>query len=962
MKILLTIIIAFLMPLGIYADDYTLLKEQYSKAGNREAVCLCDLRILQQQRHDAKTWEQKIGYLRKAEDMMKAYEDVPAAAEIAIEYYDMMETMLDPDNEYATKRKMSLLNYAINKWESWPRISLLRNIRRELTASGFAIYIDDGMLLPNRPKKLNIYSIRNIHDLHINIYKVDINGDTDLDVSIDEDYKKLKPLVAKKPVFSTTKQFDIRPYWKHRSDSVMIDGLPIGVYLLEVTTSNGYINPQRTLLRVSDMYIMHIPLPENSIDPKNKCVRYAIVSATTGKPIPHAPLRFKFVKNGIVTGTKTVTTDENGEAYYRFSGYDCPYWLWTYSDTDKAYGEYRGYGHNGALSQSSGVNDRVMVYTDRSIYRPGQTVHAAAMAWTADRDSMVSRVSEGKEVKLTLWDCDYKEVATKTVLTDSFGTASADFALPSSAATGFYSISADDRLLFKGGRTSFHVEQYNSQTIQEPSEECNDEHPADDSLGQDLAASQTPDTHHIAHHIADTEDWFHVSANRFPSDGSPVYIEVGSSAKATQLYWNICTNDKVIASGTRPMGDTVTTHQLRYKKEYGDGIIVSAAWVMNGLLYKHCATIKRPLPDDSLQVSWKTFRDKLTAGQKETWTLHIAAPGNHSDHSSAHKAQLLATMYDKSLDMLLPHEWPFLNNYPAEFLNIDWIARRSFPLSLYGLHTPRQETVDTLKLPQIYKQLFGQELTQDEINGKPYRPDRNVMYMPDETCSDYYDGDFMETVPDSENETATKLIEERVKRDYVARTNPASENEDQSISLPSPITETAFFYPALTTDENGDFNIEFTLPESTTTWRFMALVHDKQMNHAQIEAEVVATKTIMVKSDLPRFLLPGEKSAIKAHITNNSNREQKGKVHLQILESETNKVVMEKRQPFKVGVNSTATASFVVDASVLERKAGELPLFIARVYAEGKDFSDSEQYYLPLMTHEDGDTILQNYP
>ena len=56
------------------------------------------------------------------------------------------------------------------------------------------------------------------------------------------------------------------------------------------------------------------------------------------------------------------------------------------------------------------------------------------------------------------------------------------------------------------------------------------------------------------------------------------------------------------------------------------------------------------------------------------------------------------------------------------------------------------------------------------------------------------------------------------------------------------LNETAFFYPALTSDANGDVAIKFTLPESITTWRFMGLATDKDMNNVLVENEAVASK------------------------------------------------------------------------------------------------------------------------
>lgn len=96
------------------------------------------------------------------------------------------------------------------------------------------------------------------------------------------------------------------------------------------------------------------------------------------------------------------------------------------------------------------------------------------------------------------------------------------------------------------------------------------------------------------------------------------------------------------------------------------------------------------------------------------------------------------------------------------------------------------------------------------------------------------------------------------------------------------LNETAFFYPALESDNNGNVAIRFTLPESVTTWKFMGLAHDKEMRNGLLVDEAVAQKTVMVQPNMPRFLREGDKSSIVVKLFNTSDKKVSGNARMQI--------------------------------------------------------------------------------
>ena len=160
------------------------------------------------------------------------------------------------------------------------------------------------------------------------------------------------------------------------------------------------------------------------------------------------------------------------------------------------------------------------------------------------------------------------------------------------------------------------------------------------------------------------------------------------------------------------------------------------------------------------------------------------------------------------------------------------------------------------------------------------------------------------------------------------------------------LNETAFFYPALESDNQGNVAINFTLPESVTTWKFMGLAHDKEMRNGCLVDETVAQKTVMVQPNMPRFLREGDKSSIVVKLFNTSDKKVSGNARMQILDPETNKMVWQKTQNYQIDAEGSATISFDVQGL----KEG---VYINKVVAAGNGYSDGEQHYLLVLSNRE---------
>lgn len=1092
--------------LGMEAGRYDILHDYYEKVGNRAAACFCALKMIQQNRTGNTLRMQKSKYLQSIDSLIEKYGDLTVAGELAIERYKFMEASEDATPE----DKMNYIDYALVKWGAWPRMNVLRNAVKRLTMPYFNVSIGDQVALPGVPRKVIVASLCNIGELTMTVRRVNVNGDTDLNPADADDYAKLKKLLAPDEPFTQTRRYIGLPPYKIVNDSMQIDGLKNGVYLVEFTTDNISVPVERALLRVSNLMLVTENMPGNNI-------RLVAVNATTGEPVPGAKIRITSValRNENNKDVETLTCNADGETLYnRKLDFIQSYYI--YTDDDKASPVDQLSGRF-FYNESSRSVDYVNLYTDRRIYRPGQTVHLAALAYNYNGETKRSVALSGKAMTLTLRDANYKEIVKQKVVTDGFGMASADFVLPSSCLPGTFSVRCD---FGNNGYTSFSVEEYkrptfdvqfdkltanyrsgdtvtvkgsaktyaglpvqgarviytvtrrpsmlwryygtNEQEVQIASDtiatgsdgtfsikvqvslpETMDERP-NRYYSFDVSASVTDvagETHQgetsiplsdrptsfdcnlperverdslktitflyrnnagenidgdvtfyidnqkytckanvpaeissaqfksMKHRlraycgndtidrefvvftmqdkkaVVETHDWFYASADEFNADGRPVYVQLGASDSLLHVFYTVFSGDRVLENGTMTLRDELHTRQFTYKTEYGDGILLNYAWVKGGILYRHSVSLRHPKKDTRLLMKWTTFRDRLTPGQKEEWTLSVT----RLDGTPA-TAQLLATLYDKSLDQLRSHSWSLSMPIYYSLPYTSWIGRNAQIIGVYGemplklfderyldfSHFDVQSSLGLYAVQEMYadneglvlkaKPVISQSMRLDEVvtvgSGRPNGNSNKKLNITGAVSTITVDGS---TVKDT-----SVILDTGTGQQSQVREN---------------FNETAFFYPGLTTDKNGNINIKFTLPESITTWKFMGIAHDKDMNSGMLESEVVAQKTLMVLPNVPRFVRSGDKVSISARLFNTSEKDVTGTARLSLLNPEDEKEVYHQTVKYNVKKGETSAVSFTFDMDKVDNDG----LLICRVVASGRGYSDGEQHYLAVM-------------
>lgn len=1118
--------------IGFEADSkeaYLQLYTYYNKVGNRGAACLCAYKLIEKYRQDDVREVKKSKYLQTIDSLIQIYQDIPEAGELAVEHFRFMEGATDAKPQ----DKLNYINYALSRWGEWSRMNELRNAQKRLTEPMFRVKDMPQVLRPGEKVWVQL-DVRNLQNLKISISRLNITADNEYDAQDEATYKMLLKKTTKLHQKDFSRNYYGRPDYETVKDSIEIGGnLPLGAYLMEVTSDNTGIAPQRELFYVSNLAVMIQQLPDDKH-------RYVVVNATDGQPVPGAKIMLYDRDYDVKTGKwkrlvhARLTTDENGEAY--FKNVDGNVLIST--SNDKFTPAKDIYLSRTRYYEQKDDKIKHQLFTDRSIYRPGQTVHASAISYIVKKGLDASVPGKSMELNFILRDANGKQVAEQKATTDEYGTASVDFELPKEGQTGLYSISVN------GTATKYvRVEEYKRPTFEITFPKVNEKYnwgdtvvvkataktyagipvqgakveyqvtrrnqlwwwgagsagqlvktdscvtredgtfdveiPLEASLsGKDEAdmsefmriarffnfevsaivtdisgeshegvmslplgtkptiltvnlpkrietdslktvtfayrnASGMPISSRLkyridkgewkdaeanapvsikeyasssassslvwksgvhqleaicgqdtlqqkftlfsmkdTHPVEPTTEWYYQTAKTFPRDGKPVYIQVGSSENGAHIVYSIIAGNKLLEKGAWELGDSIVTLPFTYKEEYASGIVLNYSFVKQGKCYTRMMSIARPLPEKKLNIAWKTFRNRLTPGQKEEWTLKITTP----DGKPA-KAQLMSVLYDKSLDQIAPHSWKMSLGFSQWLPSCYWTSNLwYYTMDLLGVYPTKyfdQKQLDVDKFDGKFFSYYAymQAVELSKLERSSGGTVESVRIQKDEVVREEAKGIWIRsskmTRVGAAAPSANKVFDvvEEMPQFAGGSGSDAGQYLDK-VQVRENMNETAFFYPALESDNDGNVAIRFTLPESVTTWKFMGLAHDKEMRNGLLVDEAVAQKTVMVQPNMPRFLREGDKSTIVVKLFNTSDKKVSGNARMQILDPETNKVVWQKTQNYSIDAEGSATISFDVQGL----KEG---VYINKVVAAGNGYSDGEQHYLPVLSNRE---------
>lgn len=423
-------------------------------------------------------------------------------------------------------------------------------------------------------------------------------------------------------------------------------------------------------------------------------------------------------------------------------------------------------------------------------------------------------------------------------------------------------------------------------------------------------------------------------------DGNGRDIFYASKVRGGIVFSDLVAKGKIVESRQDTLDGQLRHCHLTYKDEYGDGALLMLAMMNEGKVYSYTARIEKLAPDKRLLMKWTSFRSRLTPGQKEVWKMQIVRP-----NGSPAKAQMLACLYDASLDALTAHRWmdfglDFTRQLPYVRLDETFSL---FPISQSGCISFKY--LDTFsptytswspalwgELPARYRRGFFSDDVRYSIMGN----------------GDYSRRRYKGTVNQLEmaDMTTNAVVEESAAMAPLAPSDAVGGKLASTIKVRKNFAETAFFRPNLQTDENGEVSIAFTLPESTTQWNFRALAHDEAMNNGRMDTSIVVNKEFTIVPSMPRFVREGDQVVIPVNVTNLSVKALKAMVEMVMTADETGKSIFRKKQTVSVGPDQTAVCTFSFDAKGVDG------MLVCRTVAEAGNFSDGEEHYLPVLSRQ----------
>ncbi len=469
-------------------------------------------------------------------------------------------------------------------------------------------------------------------------------------------------------------------------------------------------------------------------------------------------------------------------------------------------------------------------------------------------------------------------------------------------------------------------------------------------------------------------DWFYLPKQNAEPGESISFIQASGYSNVNYLF-------EVEHQGSISLSQTqaasMKQHELKIEEVHRGNVSFYTSFIKNNRFYQHSNTITVPYTNKELDFQFETFRNKLLPGQAEEWKLILK---DKKGEKAA--AEMVATMYDASLDAFKANYWYFniYNNYYGHSSWMSRVAQTSNSTEFNNLPSDYQSVPY-----RYYDQLnyFGLGF----YNNNYYKGYRNEYEESDksvvadeiaatETKNNPAPAAMVQTAVAGRGalskEQSEKKAEDGDNRNlgFIAG-NTGTGKDDKSgdvtkqnsggladVKARSNFNETAFFFPQLQTNEKGEVVIKFTVPESLTKWKVMGFAHTKDLKYGQFQKEVITQKELMVQPNAPRFFREGDNITFISKISNLSDKDMSGNAELKIYDALTEKEISSsfieamhgnfpsigyREFSAKKGLSTTIEWNLHVPEGYSAIKY--------KVVAKAGNFSDGEEVAVPVLTN-----------
>ncbi|RLD49628.1 MAG: hypothetical protein DRI94_10780, partial [Bacteroidetes bacterium] len=434
---------------------------------------------------------------------------------------------------------------------------------------------------------------------------------------------------------------------------------------------------------------------------------------------------------------------------------------------------------------------------------------------------------------------------------------------------------------------------------------------------------------------------------------------IGSSYKNVNLIYQIEKKDKIVKTEYIKLNNEQKLITIPVTEDDRGNFSVHFVFIKDNRFYNYNSTVFVPYSNKKLDIEFMTFRDKLYPGQKEEWKIKIKGPKGEKV-----AAEMLATLYDASLDQFKKNTWNFniYNSYYSS-RNFETGTFTSSSSQLLKKKLDNSVYVQSLYYSRFnwfgfsygygrynYRGIDELELSyeeEDQVFGgiKTKRNKKSLSYATTEVDKD----------AEKEDTGITREMNGKVSggviNDEYAGSGETIPEDFSNVKVRTNFNETAFFYPHLKTNEKGEVIINFTVPESLTKWKMMGFATTKDLKYGFINEELVTQKDLMLMPNAPRFFRENDKITFPVKISNISEKDLNGNVKLEFFDALSMKPVNilisdekpEKTFSVKAGGNALVSWKLAIPEGI-----GALTY---KVVAKAGNFSDGEQKPLPVLTN-----------
>ncbi len=448
--------------------------------------------------------------------------------------------------------------------------------------------------------------------------------------------------------------------------------------------------------------------------------------------------------------------------------------------------------------------------------------------------------------------------------------------------------------------------------------------------------------------VADNQLFFYKTNKLAYKIGETVCLKIGSASKNITIVLETEKNHKIVKTQLIHLNNEIKEIEIPVNKEDNGGFAIKYYFVNYNSYNSGIINIPISNELELISIETNTFRDKLQPGADETWSFTIK-----NDKNNKVTAEVLASMYDASLDEFKPHNWQFTpittttyHSYSSntnahqsfgndnfrifnrKYINYNYQKQQFNRLNWFGLHFGNNGRIMMRRMAKMGAPVPQKiEIAENE---------KKV----EETILESTESDEIEDV----NNIFAMNINGPITKNSQKKTNL------DGIQIRKNLQETAFFYPNLKTDKNGNVTFSFTTPEALTKWKLQLLAYTKELQSATKTLTAVTQKELMVTPNAPRFLREGDKITLSSKISNLSDRNLSGIAQLVLTDAITNKEI-------NLFDNSIKNQSFTVDKNGNTNVSWNLSIpdnvqtVQYKVIAKAGDFSDGEQNVLPVLSN-----------